>query len=251
MPYEVLATSQAPALIVYLLDVSASMSKPLGTSRRLNVVCDALMSAIQQMVFRSTKGTRVTPRYRIAMFAYSDEVYDLLDGILTIDRVAPMGVPPLKPMRTTRTAKAFGVAERLLKSELHNLRGGPAPLVCHLTDGEYNGEDPEPVAKRIMEMTVDDGPVLVENIFISDDVLPDPISDAHQWTGITSATTLATDYANKLRAMSSAIPETYLREMNSSKYRLAPGSVMLIPGSSPELVSLGFQMSAATPTTRR
>ena len=30
-------------------------------------------------------GDRLLPRYRIAMLAYSDHVYDLLDGIITID----------------------------------------------------------------------------------------------------------------------------------------------------------------------
>ena len=43
------------------------------------------------MVFRSTKGGRLSPRYRIAMLAYSDHVYDLLDGIKTVEEVAQLG----------------------------------------------------------------------------------------------------------------------------------------------------------------
>ena len=79
MPYEILATSKTPALIVFVLDVSTSMTQPLGDNRRIDVVTEALYAAIQQMVFRSTKGVRVSPRYKIAMYAYSDHVYDLLD----------------------------------------------------------------------------------------------------------------------------------------------------------------------------
>ena len=55
-------------------------------------------------------------------------------------------------------------AERLLKAEIGNLQDSPAPLVCHMTDGEYNsGGDPEPIARSIMQMSVPDGNVLVEN----------------------------------------------------------------------------------------
>src|SRR5881275_2128113 len=137
MSYEVLATARTPALVVYLLDVSVSMQQPLGGKRRVDVVMEALTSALRQMVFRSTKGGRLSPRYRIAMFAYSDRVYDLLDGVKTVDHVAYLGVPDLSPMRTTESDRAFAQAEKLLEAELPNLRACPAPLVCHMTDGEY------------------------------------------------------------------------------------------------------------------
>jgi hypothetical protein len=245
--YSVLATTRTPALIIYLLDVSASMSQPLGDRRRIDVVMDALGMALRQMVFRSTRGGRLAPRYRISMLAYSDHVYDLLDGIITIDRVAHLGVPELSPMRTTETAKAFAQAERLLEAELANLAACPAPLVCHMTDGESTGADPEPIARRIMAMRVPDGPVLVENIFISDRILKDPIGDTTLWPGILPTTPLTNDYAVKLRSMSSTLPASYRDVLVENSYRLDPTALMLLPGMSADLVALGFQMSAATP----
>lgn len=247
MPYEILATSQTPMLVIYLLDVSASMTQPLGNQRRIDVVMNALTAALRQMVFRSTKGGRLAPRYRIAMLVYSDHVYDALDGIKTIDQVAKLGVPELSPMRTTDTAKAFAQAEKLLLAELPHLRDCPAPLVCHMTDGEYTGTDPEPIAKRIMEIKVTDGNVLIENIFISDKVLPQPITDPTRWSGILPNTKLGDDYARKLKAMSSPLPESYRAMLLENNYHLTPGALMLLPGISPELVAMGFQMSAATP----
>jgi len=247
MPYEVLATSRTPALVIYLLDVSASMSQPLGNRRRIDVVTDALAAALQAMVFRSTKGSLLSPRYRVAMLAYSDHVYDLLDGIKTVDQVARLGTPELSPQRTTDTARAFEQAEKLLRAELPRLHDCPAPLVCHMTDGEYTGADPEPVASRIMQMQVPDGHVLVENIFVSDRILAQPVSDPTQWPGVLRDTHLQGSYAAKLRAMSSPVPESYRVMMLENNYHLANGAMMLFPGTSPELVSMGFQMSAATP----
>jgi hypothetical protein len=247
MPYETMATAKTPALIIYLLDVSASMNRPLGQKRRIDVVMDALTAALRQMVFRSTKGGLLSPRYRIAMLAYSDHVYDVYGGTKTVDEAARIGVPELSPMRTTDTARAFEQAERLLRSELTNLSSCPAPVVCHMTDGEYTGDDPEPVARRIMRLEVSDGNVLVENIFISDRVLLEPVTDPYQWPGVLSDTKLHDKYAVKLRAMSSPVPGSYRAMMRENNYHLAPEAVMLLPGTSPELVAMGFQMSSATP----
>lgn len=247
MPYDIMATAKTPALIIYLLDVSASMSQALGGKRRIDVVMEALTATLKQMVFRSTKGGRLSPRYRIAMLAYSDHVYDLLDGIKTVDQVAHMGVPVLSPMRTTDTAAAFAQAEKLLAAELPNLRACPAPLVCHMTDGEYTGADPEPIAKRILAMSVPDGNVLIENIFISDKILSQQIGDPSKWPGVLPDTKLTNEYARKLRAMSSPLPASYRAMMQENGYQLAKDALMLLPGVSPELVAMGLQMSAATP----
>ncbi len=250
MAYDTQATSNTPALVVYVLDVSVSMSNPLGGARRVDVVMDALGAALRQMVFRSTKGARVSPRYRLAILAYSDHVYDLLDGIKTVDHVASLGVPELSPMRVTDTARAFAQVEKMLKQELPTLGDCPAPLVCHMTDGEYTGDDPEPSVRRIMGMSVPDGNVLVDNIFISDKVLSTPVSNPYQWPGILPTTGLDDSYARKLQSISSPLPESYRRTMQEAGYQMAQGALMMLPGMNPELVEMGFVMSAATPAMR-
>jgi hypothetical protein len=250
MAYEQLATTESPALIIYVLDVSASMSKPLGQKRRIDVVSDALHAAFARLIFRSTKGARVAPRYRLGLLAYSDHVYDLLDGVQTITDVAPRGLPQLTPLRTTDPARAFVQVERLLERELAANPAGPAPLVCHMTDGEYTGDDPEPVAKRITAMQNRDGAVLMENIFISDTLLDEPVDDSRRWPGIDAATPLRNEYAETLRRLSSTLPYGYRQVLVEEGYQLQPGAPMLLPGTSPELVELGFVMSTATPVAR-
>lgn len=246
MPYQVLATSMTPATIIYLIDVSASMNRQLGSKKRIDVVTDALSAALQQMIFRSTKGSRLSPRYRIAMYAYSDKVYDVLDGIRSIEEVARKGVPQITTMRTTETARAFRQALRVLEAEIPKMATHPAPVVCHLTDGEYTGEDPAPIVKQIKALSVPDGSVLIENIFISDELLDKPIQDVRRWEGIVSDSKLSSDYGRKLRELSSPVPDSYRVLMQEMGFSLAQGALMMIPGTSSELVEMGFQMSAAT-----
>lgn len=248
MAYTVQASQTNPALIIYLLDISGSMTLELGEQRRIDTVMNALQTAIRQMVFRSTKGSRLSPRYRISILAYSDEVYDLLDGVRSIDQVASRGaLPQLTPMKFTDTAKAFAQAEKILLQELPHMTDSPAPLVCHMTDGAHTGDDPEPIAKRIMQLAVPDGNVLIENLFISDHFTLESNLDFRAWKGIMPATELGDPFAEKLKAMSSVIPESYREMMNESSYPIEQGALMLLPGYSKELVSLGFQMSASTP----
>jgi hypothetical protein len=248
MSYQIQATQNTPALIIYLLDVSASMGMVMGEKRRIDVMMDALSAAIRQMIFRSTKGSRLSARYRIAMYAYSDEVYDLLDGIKGIDEIARWGkLPELHPMRLTNTAKGFYQVEKLLRAEMPNMIDYPAPLVCHLTDGLPNGENPIPMAQKIMNLSTADGPVLLENIFVSDQILTEPIKNVRKWTGVLADTVLYDEQADLLRQMSSPLPESYRLMMMESGYELDSKALMMLPATSPELVSLGFQMSAATP----
>ncbi|MDQ0243744.1 hypothetical protein J2S09_001289 [Bacillus fengqiuensis] len=247
MSYMMQATQQTPAYIIYLIDVSASMNVMMGERKRIEIVESALNKAIRQMVFRSTKGSRVSPRYRISIFAYSDQVYDVLEGTKAIDELARNSDIKLRTERLTDTARAFSIVERKLREELPYMQDGPAPLVCHMTDGEYTGDDPEPIVQRIRNLSVQDGNVLVENIFISDDILAVPIANAKGWAGIMPEETLKGEYANKLKRMTSTIPESYREMMSDEGYSIQQGALMMLPGTSPDLVSLGFQMSSATP----
>lgn len=247
MPYTAVATSTTPVLIVYLLDISGSMSQMLGDKKRVEIVSDALQEIALEMVARSTKGELVSPRYRLAIYAYESTVHDVLGGVRTIDQFVRDGVPEFAPRGGTNTAAAFQAAEQLLQQELQYMEGHPAPLICHMTDGEYQGDDPTPIAQRIMGMNTPDGNVLIENIFISDKILRAPIGEADKWPGIVNEADLANEYARTLLRMSSPIPESYLSEMQEFGYQLQPSAPMLFPGQSKDLIKMAFTMSGATP----
>ncbi len=247
MPYTAVATSTTPVLIIYLLDISGSMSQMLGDKKRVEIVSDALQEIALEMVARSTKGELVSPRYRLAIYAYESVVHDVLGGVRTIDQFVRDGVPEFAPRGGTNTAAAFVEAEKLLQQELQYMEGHPAPLICHMTDGEYQGDDPTPIAQRLMGLSTPDGNVLVENIFISDKILRAPIGDADKWPGLVNEADLANEYARTLLRMSSPVPESYLNEMQEFGYQLQAGAPMLFPGQSKDLIKMAFTMSGATP----
>lgn len=246
MAYDIPATSQSPALIIYLLDISASMQDKLDGLPKIDHVNQAIEKVLRRMVQRSTKGEVISPRYRLAMIAYSDQPFDILGGIRTIDEVAQMGRPSLVANTSTDTAAAFIAARDLLRQELPYLQGHPAPMVCHLTDGEFNGPDPEPIAHEIMQMSNEDGNVLVENIFVGPNLTVEPISDPYAWPGVFDMSELKSRYAQKLFNMSSPLPDSYAGMLNEEDYELQPGSRMLIPGTNYDLIELAFALSGAT-----
>jgi hypothetical protein len=244
-------------LIIYLLDVSGSMGSNDvqlsngGHATRISVVLKALEDVATAMVGRSTRGTLIQPRYKVAIYAYASQVYDVLGGVKTVTEFAQMGVPTLTTMDTTNTESAFIAAETLLQTELANLPvGSPAPLVCHMTDGEINaGGDPSPIAERIKAMSVDDGNVLIENIYIGPNLLRQPTVDTKSWPGLTSTTDLTTDYARRLFEMSSSIPQSYRNLMSEMGYQgLQDGSRMMFAGNDEKLIEMAFAMSGVTPT---
>ena len=142
MPHTIVATRSTPALIIYLIDISGSMADELDGSPKIEHVNEALEKVLIRMVQRSTKGEVISPRYRLAIAAYSDEPLDILGDIKTIDRVAKQGRPKLSTTNSTNTAGAFMWARDLFRRELPTLVGCPAPMICHLTDGRYTSEDP-------------------------------------------------------------------------------------------------------------
>jgi uncharacterized protein YegL len=247
MPYEALATAATPALIIYLLDTSESMAAKMDGFQKVDLVSRALKNVILEMVSRSTKGQVVRPRYRVAIFTYNDDVSDLFDGAITVDRFQNEGIPYMKAEGRTDTAAAFEKAEAFLKQEWSRMRSCPAPLVCHMTDGEYTGDDPQPVVRRIMQMNNGDGNVLVENIYLDAQALRNPVSNPYHWPGISREDQLGSESARVLFRMSSTIPNGYQSLFEDRGYSIKPGSRLLFPGNTPEMLEAGFMMSGMTP----
>ncbi len=243
------ATRLTPALVIYLIDASASMNEPCGNTTKIDLVNTALKETVKAMILRSMRDVKVQPRYHLAMFAYSTKVIDLLNGIRPLPELMRAGGSPELQAggNATDTAAGFARVEQLLQEHLSTYKSCPAPLVCHLTDALFTTQDPTPIVKRIRDMAVDDGPVLVENILMTEKGLRKPPEDWSTWSGVLKVRQLADPYAKQLYELSSVIPETYRLNINKAGgYQLKKGAMLLFPGMQPELVRLALAASSAT-----
>lgn len=252
-------TSLTPALIIYLLDISGSMGKPMtGGKTRLETVLDALNLTFIEMIARSIKQEEIAPRYRIALYLYSEEVYDAYDGIKTIVDVMNSGLPDVKPQTKTNMAAGFHHVLELLKKEIaswneFDLQECPAPLVVHMTDVEITErfEDPLPFTKQIREIQVPDGNVLIENIFITDSIKI-PVNDLSAWSGFPQNYQTGNPFTDKFLKMSSVLPESYREEINKDqRLSLDSGTLMMYPGMTPDIIQRAFAMSGMTGVLRK
>jgi hypothetical protein len=246
------STRLTPALVIYLIDASASMNDPCGPGMpvtRMAMVNMALREGVKGMVLRSMRDNRVQPRYHIAMFAYSTTVLDLLDGIRDLPDLMRVGGPPELQAggSATDTAAGFARVEKLLQQHLATYKSCPAPLICHLTDALRTTEDPSPVVQRIKAMSVDDGAVLIENVLMAEKVMRKQVKDWQKWGGISKAGQLTDAYARLLFGLSSPLPETYRQTMNrAAGYQLQKDARLFFPGTQSELMKLAVAASSAT-----
>ena len=258
--YTRFATSDTPAHILYLLDVSGTMNNELQGRPRVRWLEDALAYTLEFLIDeRSYRGEVYRPRYRIAIISYSSEVDDSLTGgeFVDVKDFWNEGLPEFSPGGETFTKRAFERAyqmlERLLADPIVQERY-PAPIVCHVTDGEYNvGGDPTPIANKVKGLRNRDGHVLVQNLFITDELLATPIEDVRAWKGFMPGEEEVAfkgkqaKYARALFNMSSSLPESYASILKDMGFSLEPGSRMMYPGQNYDLIKLAFVASTITP----
>jgi TIR domain len=245
--YKTAATAKAPALIIYLLDTGISMAVEIGGQRKIDLVSRTLVQVLRQVLMGSIKGTSISPRYRVAICAYNDVVRDIYSGPEPINKIVEIGIPVVRPSGRSNAAGAFERAEQLLRREWNNLLDCPAPLICHLTGGEFTGPDPLPIVQRIQELSLADGAVLIENVLFDANALWRPFADPYGWEGVHSADQLATDLAKRLFHMSSPVPSSYHQRFVDLGYGLRSDARLLFPGDTPGMIETAFTMSGMTP----
>lgn len=252
--YRNLANSDHPATLIYLVDISGSMKAlmPDGKSR-IDVAKASIQTSYAQMIQRSLRQGKIHPRYRVGMIAYSADIYDVygeMGSIITIDKLKDEGIPLITPQQGTRMARAFRYATKLIQQDIREwplkwLNNCPPPMVVNITDCEYSEEDPDVIrdAMNLRSINVPDGNVLIENIFITDQITL-PNSDIKTWHGYYHNETTGDPYGDKLLAISSPMPSSYTQIMSEQLgIRLKMGAAMMFPGVNQEFIKTGFAMS--------
>jgi hypothetical protein len=247
MHYTTLATAATPASIIYLLACGASMDEALGGIKCIDYVYAGIESMLLKMLQRSTHGGTISPRYRIALILYGDQPADIFNGFVPIERVLSKGLPRFSSGRGRADAgAAFTDALWMLRRELPQMQSHPAPMVCHFTDGLFEGVDPEPIAQELMNLSNLDGRVLVQNVFLGEGLITKDVNGIANWRGVTEAGELTGEESRKLFRMSSVLPASYVEEIQDEGYNLQLGSRMLIPGVHKDLIGLIFTAPGTT-----
>lgn len=231
------------------MHAGASMNELCGATTKIDRVSQALFEAVQVMVQKSLRETKVLARYKVALFAYnSTTVINVLDGIRDLSDLVWAGKPVITPGGDAADAtRGFGAVEQLLQGCCAEYQHCPAPLLCHVSDTRprQNSADLVGVVQRIRSMRVDDGPVLVENVYITENALQTEASDWRLWPGVLQEKNLAQEDAKLLYRLSSPLPPKYRQNMNEYGYLLEEGAALFFPGVHLELLSMAFTASTA------
>lgn len=199
MSYSVKWNENHPGHIVYLIDLSGSMGKvrPSDGKRMVDVVLTTIHKLFKNLDSKMVKDGKVLDRMSASVYGYNDEVITLFKGenALAINKlvIAAMRQGVLfksqekgdeaYPQWRTFMADAFDKAaedikEWIKKQEAKGIAPEkiPVPVVINITDGEpYEGDNVDAVkkalvaARKLKEIHVDDGNVLVFNIHFTAD----------------------------------------------------------------------------------
>ncbi len=249
------ATGRTPAHLIYLIDASGSMEMEMpGTKqRKIDFVSELLENLAYQIYVRAKRGNIVSERYRLAIYVYNDGVIEVTNGEFISVEEFMNGIPEFGDLgrAETNTFLGFRKVQELLGRTIPKLGpGSPAPIVCHLTDGEYTERfgNPSAIMKGIMNLVTPDGKVLLENIFLGDKLLVKSIANSNKWEGVASEQEISNSYAKFLYEHSSAWPDRYVQYFNDNyKTQLKVGTRMFFPAEDVNIVKMAFTASAATP----
>lgn len=255
MHYANSATSRTPAHIIYVLDASGSMGLDMpGTSKRkIDFISDILEEVAYQIYLRSRRGSVVAERYRLAIIAYNNVVTNVTNGDYVSVKDFVQGIPEFGDLgnAATNTVEAMKRAKDLLKKTISKLGPGyPPPILCHFTDGEFTKDygDPSEVMKEIIDLETPDGKVLLENIYLGNQILTKPIADTKEWKGVSSPEDLSDSYSQFLYNHSSNWPDRYIEYFNREYgFSLKPKTKMFFPAEDVNVVKMAFTASMSTP----
>jgi hypothetical protein len=244
-----LASSESPSIILVLIDISHTMEKNSIASpgeTRIETALELLRRFIIECVQRSFKQKEINPRYRIGMFAYGDELFDLNEGVRSIGEIAAAGIPQLSLLEgRSNVSKAFRYAGEVLNEEIKKYSSViydiPTPIVINITGDlsiDHSSEENLFTAvEQVRALSVPDGNVLVQNIFIpAEGEVGSAESQLYQqnfvgWQGFGMSEDLRDDNLNKWLRLSSPLPRSYFNSYVDLGCSFQMGTRMLFPGT--------------------
>jgi hypothetical protein len=191
--------------LLFLVDHSGSMEEPIASDfgsgqKKKDAVADAINRILQLLITRCTRGVEVWNYFDIGLWTYggNNEVRTVFN-LVPISQVAGspkrvedrVQVVPdrtggtyeqkikfpvwLEPMAQGQTPMkpAFEACGAALRNWIPLHRTSFPPVIIHLTDGSFTGEDPAQTVREVMALSTTDGNVMIFNCHISKDKRPE------------------------------------------------------------------------------
>lgn len=253
MSYTRLVDRDHPACVIILVDQSDSMSDPLAgdtTKSKQTAVADILNGLLYELVLRSIKSPQEGPRpyFAVAVVGYNTSrpgqirvqsafspplnsadvawTPDIAANPLRIDaRPAPSGQGTistpiwLEPHANggTPMCAALNRAGAIATGWLQRYSSSFPPIILNITDGESTDGDPQLWAQRLRSLSSDDGPALLFNLHVSEQVSQPSLfpNSSHE---------LPDDYSKLLFDMSSELPPFMLDAATAQGVSVQPGA---------------------------
>lgn len=192
MSYTIPWGTKHPGLLVYLIDLSGSMSH----NKKIDNVIEIIESVSEFLIGQSREHGNLLDRFSISIIGYNSETTilfpenGLYGSIIDLDNCLEKAYnekkpfidkeKEAKPQWQTFTAKAFRKAAEVVRFWISNqekkgIKQIPVPIVIHITDGyPYEGENTEERARKdalqaaeeLKAISVPDGSTLLFNIHI-------------------------------------------------------------------------------------
>lgn len=195
-------SSATPGLLIILLDQSGSMLSNYEGTTRTQFASLAVNKVIDNIIQKNFDGVSPKNRCFISVIGYNHNVKEVCSGwlkeldehplrieklkkkapdgaggIVEVEIKQPIWVEPIKEDGATNMLGAFQLAKELVTKWMDDNADGPAPVIINISDGVpyYDGKDPRKcmeetvlLAKEIMNMSNNDGNVLIFNAQIDD-----------------------------------------------------------------------------------
>ena len=208
MPYTADISRANPGCFLFLIDTSASMNGPLGGQpelKKMNGAADAVNRILDAISQRCSQGMDVRDYFDVGIITYTTDregVTELLSvlpgtdlgspllpisevvdaatvvertvkesdgagGIVEVSRKFPVWLQP-SAVGGTPMCEALSAAADALTAWTQEHPDSYPPMLINISDGEATDGDPEPIAGRIMDISTNDGNVLIYNAHLSE-----------------------------------------------------------------------------------
>ena len=245
-------SSATPGLLIILLDQSGSMLEQYeGKDSRTVFASRAVNRVIDNIVQKNFDGAEPKNRCFISVIGYNHNVKELCSGwlkdiaanplryenlkkkmsdgaggIVEVDIQQPVWVEPINADGATNMLGALQLAKELAQKWIADNPQNPAPVIINISDGVpyYDGKDPREcmvetakLAKEIMEMSNEDGNVLIFNAQIDN-------KGNHTEVFPSDRSKISQEEAQFLFDITSEVPESYKAAAAKNELPVEAGS---------------------------